>query len=255
MSAPLATSLALTEHCATLADPRVERTTRHPLGSIVVIAWCAVIGGAESWDELAAFGEAKPAWLQPFLDLPNGIPSHDSCKRVFATLDPQRFPRCFVAWMPAVAEVPPQVIASAGKTVRGSHDRANGKAAIHLVSAWASANRLVLAQVTVDATSTELTAIPELLRVLALEGCLVTIDALGCQREIARQSSEQWGAYVLARKGNQETRYHDVVALVADAQAKTSAEVVVDEHRRVDKGHGWIEVRHWRVSGDPDVLA
>src|SRR5579875_1365250 len=222
-------SLSLIEHFAALEDPRVERTKLHPLVSIVVIALCAVICGAESWDEIAAFGEAKQTWLESFLDLPNGIPSHDTFNRVFAALDP--------------------------KTVRGSRDRANGKAAIHMVSAWASANRLVLAQVKVDDKSNEITAIPELLRVLAIRGCIVTIDAMGCQREIARQIVEQGGDYILALKENQETLYTDVVGMFADAQAKAIEDVVIDENRSVNKGHGRIEVRRCRVITDPDVLA
>jgi predicted transposase YbfD/YdcC len=239
-----------------LEDPRVERTKLHPLVSILVIALCAVICGAESWDEIALFGKAKEAWLTSFLDLPHGIPSHDTFNRVFAALDPKQFQACFAAWMQAVAQVlPAQVIAIDGKTVRRSHDHANGRAAIHLVSAWASTNRLVLAQVKVDAKSNEITAIPELLRALAIGGCVVTIDAMGCQREIAQQIVDQEGDYVLALKENQETLYHDVVETFADAQAKTIDELVIDETQSVNKGHGRIEVRRCRVIRDPDVLA
>jgi predicted transposase YbfD/YdcC len=252
-SSPL---LALSEHFATLEDPRVERTKLHPLLSIIAIALLAVICEAESWDEIAQFGEAKEGWLRSFLDLPHGIPAHDTFNRVFAALDPEQFQACFRAWMQAVAEVlPAQVIALDGKTVRGSHDRANGKAAIHMVSAWASANRLVLAQVKVDAKSNEITAIPELLRVLALEGCIVTIDAMGCQREIAQQIIDQGGDYVLALKDNQETLSNDVVEMFAHAQAHTIEELVVDESQSVGKGHGRIEKRRYRVIADPDVLA
>ena len=256
MSEPSAARLSLVEHFAALEDPRVERTKLHPLVSILVIALCAVICGAESWDEIALFGKAKEAWVKSFLDLPYGIPSHDTFNRVFAALDPKQFEACFVAWMQAVAQVlPAQVIALDGKTVRRSHDRANGKAAIHMVSAWASANRLVLAQVKVDDKSNEITAIPELLRALAIGGCLITIDAMGCQREIAQQIVDQEGDYVLALKENQETLYHDVVATFADAQVKASDDVVVDETQSVNKGHGRIEVRRCRVISDPDVLA
>ena len=168
------------QYFGAVPDPRIDRTKQHLLLDILVIALCAVICGAESWDDIAGFGEAKSDWLSSFLDLPHGIPSHDTFNRVFAALDPKQFQTCFVRWMAAVASVlPTQVIALDGKTVRGSHDRANGKAAIHMVSAWASANRLVLAQVKVDDKSNEITAIPELLRALAVEGCVVTIDALG----------------------------------------------------------------------------
>lgn len=256
MSEPSPSSLTLSEHFATLEDPRVERTKLHPLVSIIVIALCAVICGAESWDEIAAFGEAKETWLKSFLDLPNGIPSHDTFNRVFTALAPKQFQACFVAWMKAVAQVlPAQVIAIDGKTVRRSHDHATGKAAIHMVSAWASANRLVLAQVKVDDKSNEITAIPDLLRALAIKGCIVTIDALGCQRKIARQIVDQGGDYVLALKENQETLYHDVVGMFANAQANAIEDVVIDENRSVGKGHGRIEIRRCRVITDPDVLA
>lgn len=249
-------SLSRIEQFAALEDPRVERTKVHPLVSIVVSALCAVLCGAESWDEIAAFGEAKQTWRESSLDLPNGFPSHDTSNRVFAALDPKQFQACFVAWMQTVAQVlPTQIIAIDGKTVRGSRDRANGKAAIHRVSAWASANRLVLAQVKVDDKSNEITAISELLHVLAIKGCRVTSDAMGCQREIARQIVEQGGDYILALKENQETLYTDVVGMFAGAQAKASENVVIDANRSVNKGHGRIEVRRGRVITDPDVLA
>jgi predicted transposase YbfD/YdcC len=186
--------LALTDHFASLDDPRIERTRLHPMLSIITIAICAVIAGAESWDDIQEFGEAKASWFAAFLELPHGIPSHDTFNRVFAALDPIQFQRCFQHWMEAVARVlPAQTIALDGKTVRRSHDRKSGKQAIHMVSAWATENRLVLAQVTVDAKSNEITALPELLQQLALAGCLVTIDAMGCQREIAQQILDQDG--------------------------------------------------------------
>jgi predicted transposase YbfD/YdcC len=164
--------LSLTQHFATLDDPRVDRTKRHPLLSIVVIALCAVIAGAESWDDIEEFGVIRADWFATFLDLPNGIPSHDTFNRVFAALDPLQFEACFIRWMRAVAHtLPGQVIALDGKTVRGSHDTARGKQAIHLVSAWASAHRLVLAQMAVDAKSNEITALPAILSQLALAGC------------------------------------------------------------------------------------
>ena len=179
--------LALIEHCASREDPRVERSKLHPLLSIITIAICAVIGGAESWDDIELFGEAKAEWFATFLDLPHGIPSHDTFHRVFAALDPVRFRSCFVSWMEAVpAVLPAQVIAVDGKTLRRSHDRYHGKEPLHLVSAWASASRVILAQLPTDAKSNEITALPELLGALAIAGCIVTIDALGCQREIAQ---------------------------------------------------------------------
>lgn len=247
---------SLGEHFATLEDPRVERTKLHPLHAIVTIALCAVICGAETWDDIAEFGQAKAKWLSSFLDLPNGIPSHDTFNRVFQALDPTQFQTCFLNWRKAVAEVlPTQVIALDGKTVRGSRDEPRGKAAIHMVSAWAASNRLVLAQVKVDAKSNEITAIPELLRALTIEGCIVTIDAMGTQRAIATHILDKGGDYVLALKENQGTLYQEVVELFAHAKAGTIEELVVEDARTIDKGHGRIDVRRYRVIPDAEVLA
>jgi predicted transposase YbfD/YdcC len=248
--------LALTQHFAALEDPRVERTKLYPLEVIVIITICAVICGAETWDEIAAFGEAKVAWFATFLDLPHGIPSHDTFNRVFAALDPAQFRACFLGWMRAVAAtLPAQVVALDGKTVRRSHDRGAGKAAIHMVSAWASTNRLVLAQVKTDAKSNEITALPDLLRCLALSGCIVTIDAMGCQRAIARQIRDQDADYVLALKDNQGTLAADVRESFAQARADGFAGVGHDAAVTVDKGHGRIETRRAWVLTDRAVLA
>ena len=174
------------EHFQGMSDPRVERTRHHHLIDIIVITLCAVIAGAESWDDVELFSEAKVEWLATFLELPNGIPSHDTFNRVFAALNPDAFQERFVAWMQGVVgTLSAQVIAIDGKTVRGSHDRFHDQPAIHMVSAWATANRLVLAQIKVEQKSNEITAIPELLQTLAIAGCIVTVDAMGCQRAIA----------------------------------------------------------------------
>lgn len=241
--------ISLSQHFASLEDPRVERTKLHPLQSIVTIAICAVIAGAESWDDIAEFGEAKANWFATFLDLPNGSPSHDTFNRVFSTLDPAQFRACFREWMRAIASVlPAQVIAVDGKAVRRSHDRAAGKRAIHMVSAWASVNRLVLAQQKVGDKSNEITALPELLRQLALSGCIVTIDAMGCQRQIAQQIIGQDGDYVLALKKNQGRLYQDVQDTFIQAKTSQFEKVKHDQAQTVDKGHGRIEIRrHWVI--------
>lgn len=238
-----------------LSDPRMERTKRHGLLDIITLALCGVICGAESWVEIEEFGKVKQEWFRQFLALPHGIPSHDTFGRVFAALDPEQFGAGFGVWMAAIAEqTAGQVIALDGKTLRRSHDRSNGKAALHLVSAWASSNRLVLGQVAVDDHSNEITALPVLLDLLHLDGCVVTIDAMGCQRSIAHQLRQQGADYVLGLKGNQGRLHQEVIELFARAQATGFAGVAHDAHRSVDKGHGRIEVRQCWTITEPDHL-
>src|SRR5713226_6063035 len=195
---------------AAVEDPRIDRTKRHLLLDIILIAILAVICGEEGWVDIEAFGNAKEEWLKTFFEMPNGIPSHDTFGRVFARIDPQQFEQCFLTWVRGVTEKLTGVIAIDGKTLRRSHDAANGKKALHMVSAWADENRMVLAQVAVDEKSNEITAIPALLKLLDLAGCLVTIDAMGTQRAIAAQIIEQHADYALALKENQGTLYEDV---------------------------------------------
>jgi predicted transposase YbfD/YdcC len=240
----------LVEQFAALPDPRVERTKRHQLIDIVVMAICAVICGAEGWEDIEMFAEVHQVWFETFLELPNGIPSHDTFRRVFARLEPEEFGGRFLAWVQEVAGVPQgQVVAIDGKTLRRSHDRAGGKAAIHMVSAWASANRLVLGQVKTDDKSNEITAIPELLRVLDLTGCIVTIDAMGCQRDMATTIVDHGAEYVLALKGNQGTLHADVQLFFETAQATGFKAVPHTFHQTVDGDHGRIETRRcWATS-------
>jgi predicted transposase YbfD/YdcC len=240
----------LEAHFSSLTDPRIDRTKRHPLINIIIIAICAVICGAETWVDIQAYGEAKREWLERFLDLTNGIPSHDTFGRVFALLDPKQFEACFLSWIKDVFTVTSgQVIAVDGKQLRRSHDKANGKAAIYMVSAWAEASRLVLGQVKVDAKSNEITAIPELLSLLDISDCIVTIDAIGTQEAIANQIIEQGGDYVLALKGNQGLMHQAVEELFTDARANNFAHLSHDFHRTVDSNHGRLEIRrHWVTS-------
>jgi predicted transposase YbfD/YdcC len=242
-----------------LTDPRVARTRAHRLGDVVTIALCAVVCGANDWVAVETFGRAKEAWLRTFLPLPGGIPSHDTFGRIFARLDPTEFRQCFLAWVQVVVgELPPQVVAVDGKTSRGSGRRARGEHPLHLLSAWATASGLVLGQEATDLKSNEITALPRLLRLLALEGCVVTIDAMGCQSAIAAQIVEQGADYVLALKANQPTLHATVVAAFADAQRGGRdgwTPAVQDQARTWDKGHGRLERRRYTALSDPDLLA
>lgn len=246
---------SLEQHFAGLTDPRVERTREHKLLDIVLIAVCAAICGADGWVEVAEFGKAKRTWLQTFLELPNGIPSHDTFGRVFIHLDPDEFEAAFVSWMQAVSQYTHgQVIAIDGKRLRRSHDRTLGKNAIQMVSAWASDNHLVLGQRKVDEKSNEITAVPALLRVLVINGCIVTLDAMGCQRDIAAQIVDQGGDYILALKGNQTHLLEDVQALFDWAEQGGGQGVPLETAQIVTKGHGRIETRTCTTLADPTCL-
>jgi hypothetical protein len=197
---------AILEYFADLPDPRDDRGRRHKLGDLVVIAICAVICSADDWMQVAEFGEAKEPWVRTFLELPHGIPSHDTFNRVFGALDAEALERCFILWIKALAGASQgKLIAIDGKTLGRSFDRAHKKAALHRVSAWAASTELVFAQRATDGKSNEIAAIPKLLQLLDLAGVTVTIAAMGCPREIARQIAEQGGDDVRALKGNQGT--------------------------------------------------
>src|SRR5947209_4757838 len=210
---------------AQVEDPRVERTKLHRLRDIIILAICGVICGAEGWVEIEEFGKAKQAWFTELLKLPNGIPSHDTFGRVFALIDPKQFEASFVQWVQGISATVPGVIAIDGKTLRRSHDHAAGKKALHLVSAWAVENRLVLAQLATEEKSNEITAIPVLLQQLALAGCIVTIDAMGTQTKIAKQIIEQQGEYALGLKDNQGNLYEEVKATFALAEKEAGATI------------------------------
>jgi predicted transposase YbfD/YdcC len=238
---------SIVEHFADLVDPRIERQKQHKLIDIIVIAICAVLCGANDWVAVETFGKAKEAWFKGFLELPNGIPSHDTFGRVFARLSPEQFQAGFLSWIQAVAQVSAgQVVAIDGKTLRHSYDRRSAKAAIHMVSAWAAQNRLVLGQLKTEEKSNEITAIPELLKVLDVSGCIVTIDAMGCQKAIADQIVEQGGDYVLALKRNQGQLYDAVEQLFESAHYTPSEGLVFQYYETHDENHGRSEIRrHW----------
>src|SRR6266849_1833289 len=240
---------------AQVEDPRVERTKAHYLRDIIIIAICGVICGAEGWVEIEEFGKAKEAWFRELLDLPNGIPSHDTFGRVFACIDPKQFEASFFQWVQGISKTIKGVIAIDGKTLRRSHDRAAGKKALHMVSAWAVENRLVLAQLATEEKSNEITAIPVLLRQLALAGCIVTIDAMGTQTKIADQIVEQRGDYALALKENQGTMYEEVAETFALALKDQFAQIQHESHRTVEKGHGRMEIREYWTISEPEILA
>jgi predicted transposase YbfD/YdcC len=244
---------SLVAHFESLEDPRLERTRKHNLLDIIALTICAVISGADSWVAVEKYGQAKLPWLQGFLQLPNGIPSHDTIGRFFAALCPEQFRACFAAWVAEVAEcLGLKQIAIDGKTQRRSHDRGKGKAALHLISAWAVGNHLILGQEAVDQKSNEITAIPKLLALLDLEGALVTIDAMGCQREIAEQIVEQKGDYLLTVKENQPTLYAEIERL---EQAALADDYAGASHSGTQEhSHGRQELRACWVLTDLEEL-
>ncbi len=251
---------SIKQHFGEIKDPRIERTKEHQLLDIIIIAICAVICGADDWVAVENFGRAKLPWLKTFLDLPHGIPSHDTFGRVFMLLDAEQFQKCFLGWIQAVSRVTHgQVIAVDGKQLRRSHDKRLGREAIYMVSAWATVNHVVLGQRKVDAKSNEITAIPKLLDMLALDGCIVTIDAIGCQKAIAQKIIDRGGDYVLALKENQGNLYADVQELFAYAHRRrfhknTRDLIDYDYHRTVDSEHGRMDIRECWIISDPDYL-
>jgi predicted transposase YbfD/YdcC len=232
---------------AGLKDPRVERTKDHLLEDIIMITIAAVICGAESWYDIEEFGQQKEAWLKKFLKLPNGIPTHDTFNRFFAALEPKELGQCFLEWTQSVVRLTKgEVIGIDGKTLRGSYDQGS-KSMVHMVSAWASTNNLVLAQQKVEDKSNEITAIPALLEVLALSGCIVTIDAMGCQKEIASAIVDKKADYILAVKGNQGQLHGQVQE---SFRFMNSSSV----NQQTDLGHGRVEKRTCSVITDLSLI-
>lgn len=250
-----ATTPSFIDYFADLADPRQEDRCDHKLIDILFIAICAVICGADGFTDMEEFGLAKETWLRQFLELPNGIPSHDTFGRVLARLNPKAFQQCFLAWVRALAQITDQeIVPIDGKTLRRSHDKANGQRAIELVSAWTRANRLMLGQIKVASDSNEITAVPQLLRLLGLKGCIVTLDALHCQKDTAAEILKQEADYVLALKGNQGTLYNEVESLFDAIADERTFGYEISRHEMVDGEHGRIETRqYWQVNA-PDYV-
>ena len=246
---------AIEEHFSKVNDPRIDRRKEHKLIDMIVIAICAVICGAEGWTDIENFGNSKLPWLKTFLELPNGIPSHDTFGRVFSMLDAQQFQLAFYEWVMAVNEiVHGQIINIDGKRLAGSEDKFLGKRAIYMVSAWAEENEIVLGQRKVEEKSNEITAIPELLKLLAISGCIVTIDAIGTQTQIAKTIMEAQADYVLSVKENQGHLFEDISVLFAVDQAHDFKYASLARHQEVNKGHGRIETRECWSTSDPAYL-
>lgn len=241
----------IADHFADIKDPRIERTKQHKLIDIITIAICAVICGADTWVGIETYGKAKRNWLKKFLDLPNGIPSHDTFARVFARIEPQQFQQCFLSWIKSVATITDgEVIAIDGKQLRHSFDRKEGQSAISMVSAWATSNRLVLGQRQVDKKSNEITAIPELIKVLDIAGCIITIDAMGCQREIVKTIVQKEGDYIIALKENQKSLYESVDKLFKEAIKARCEGFHASHYSTREYSHGREEIRHYLMLSD-----
>lgn len=240
-------------HFSDLEDPRNDNR-RHLLLDIIVIAICAAICGADTWTDVELFGQAKEQWFRKFLELPHGIPSHDTFGRVFALIDPEQFQACFRGWIAAVEErTEGEIIALDGKQLRRSHDKAEGKKAIYMVSAWASENSLVLGQQKVDDRSNEITAVPQLLEMLEVSGCIVTTDAMNCQVETAKKVIENDADYVFVVKDNQPRLLEAIQGLFDDPDEMRWVDT--DYDRTTDGNHGRIETRKCWTTSDPEYLA
>jgi predicted transposase YbfD/YdcC len=239
-------------HFSVLPDPRTDRTKKHLLIDILFIAVCTMICGGEGFTDMEWFGEAKEEWLKQYLELPYGIPSHDTFRRVFSILDPQAFGECFARWSQALHDATNgEVIALDGKTIRHSFDTFSGQPALHMVSAWASENGLALGQVRVDDKSNEITAIPKLLELIDVKGRTITTDAMGCQRDVAKRIVDKKGDYVFCLKGNQESLHDEVKFFFEECQAANYNDVDHRYFETVEKDHGRIEIRRcWVVEDD-----
>lgn len=246
---------SIERHFASLPDPREASGQRHSLMDILTVAICGVLCSSDSWAEIEEFGLAHEPWLRTFLDLTYGIPSHDTFGRVFAALDPEAFERCFMSWMGTLAERSQgRLVAIDGKALRGSFEHAWKREAVHLVSAFAVANRTVFGQIAVDSKSNEITAIPKLLALLDLRGAIVSIDAMGCQKNIAAQIVQHGGDYVLAVKENQPQLHQQTKALLDEAWLEKFNGMAHDRCEDTDAGHGRIETRRVACTSEVNWL-
>ncbi len=240
---------SLFEHIRVVSDPRSERNKKHRLETIMFIAICGVSCGAETWVDLQRFGKMKKEWLSKYVDLSYGIPSHDTFGRVFSLLDPKGFQESFLRWIQSVSQrTHGRVVAIDGKSLRRSHDRAKGREALHLVHAWSVSNHMLLGEVKTEAKSNEITAIPELLKLLELHGAIVTLDAIGTQKEIVGDIVQKGGDYAVALKGNHGVMHEEVRLYWDDKELRKEA----DHYETVEKGHGRLEERHCWSTEDLD---
>ena len=246
---------SILEHFHDLDDPRSDINKMHNLNDIITITICASICGADKWTQIADFGSAKRDWLCKILELPNGIPSHDTFRRVFAKINPESFHACFQTWVKSIfSATKGQVVAIDGKTARRSGNAKSGQSPLHIVSAWASENNLLLGQVKTDEKSNEITAIPSLLKMLDVAGCIVTIDAMGCQKKIAKQIVEAKGDYIFGLKGNQSGLQDEVKQLFSELENGPFDDVEESHYVTENKGHGRHELREYHVVKNLGVI-
>ena len=251
----MAAPQSLIEHFSKLEDPRVERNKKHELMDVIVLCVCAVVSGAEGWSDIEEFGRAKLDWLRRYVPLANGVPVDDTIARIISALSVSGFQDCFTSWMEDVVDLSGgEIIAVDGKTHRRSHDRKKGVKALHMVSAWACRNQLVLGQVKTQEKSNEITAMPELLEKLELSGCIVTVDAMGCQQEIAKQVRRGSGDYVLPVKGNQPILDKEVRGYFDAAEEDNFDRPEIEEKVTSEEGHGRVEYRSYFLSTDLSSL-
>ena len=239
--------ISLLSYFSEMKDPRIERTRHHLLDDIVFISIASVLSGADSWNEMERYGILKREWLETFLELPNGIPSHDTFNRFFSSLDPKEFESCFTKWVSSICKrTSGEFVSIDGKTMCGS--RYQGcKSATHIVSAWADKNEMILGQIKVNEKSNEIIAIPELLDVLLIKGCVITIDAIGCQKKIAKKIISKQADYILAVKANQQELYEDILDSFRVLPA-------MDTFEELDFGHGRIETRKCSILTDLSLV-